>query len=125
MVKELHWKCANYLVKNYDTILLPDFRVSKMVQGKKLGVMTKRLLTMFSFYAFKQKLLFKCEQYNKKLIIVNECYTSCTCGKCGEINKNLKSSETFRCSNCELEIDRDAAGSRNILLKHLRLKETV
>jgi putative transposase len=59
--------------------------------------------------------------YNKKLIIVDESYTSCTCGQCGHIN-NIKGNEVFKCSKCYLKIDRDAGGSRNILLKNLKLQ---
>ena len=36
LVSELHWKTISFLVENYDIILLPDFRVSQMVKGKKL-----------------------------------------------------------------------------------------
>jgi hypothetical protein len=34
----------------------------------------------------------KCDIYKKRLIIVDESYTSCTCGRCGEINKRIKKS---------------------------------
>jgi transposase len=59
--------------------------------------------------------------YGKKLIIVDESYTSCTCGVCGIIN-NTKGKEVFDCSNCLLSIDRDATGSRNILIKNTTLR---
>jgi hypothetical protein len=65
LVEELHWKTISYLVKNYDTIILPDFRISGMVKGKKMSKMTKRLLQMFSFFSFKLKLKYKCESYKK------------------------------------------------------------
>ncbi|RHZ62220.1 hypothetical protein Glove_341g17 [Diversispora epigaea] len=45
-------------------------------------------------------------------------YTSKTCGNCGFIKKNLGESKTFRCDSCDLVIDRDVNGARNILLKH-------
>jgi len=50
-------------------------------------------------------------------MIVDESYTSKTCTKCGEQNKNLGSSKHFKCSKCGLEIDRDINGARNIYLK--------
>lgn len=120
-ISELHWKSIYYLIENYDTILLPDFRVSQMVRSKKLGKNTKRLMYMFSFHKFKERLKYKCSMYGKKLIIVDESYTSCTCGKCGTINQ-LKGNEIFKCKSCNLVIDRDIGGSRNILLKNLKLK---
>jgi IS605 OrfB family transposase len=117
-VNEMHWKSISYLVENYDTIIYPDFRVSQMIRSKKLTKMTKRLMSMYSFHSFRTKLEYKCSKYNKKLIIVDESYTSCTCGRCGHIN-NVRGNEVFHCVMCEIEMDRDASGSRNILLKHL------
>jgi len=122
LISELHWKVSSFLVENYDTILLPDFRISQMVRkGKKLGKMTRRLLNMFSFYKFKEKLQYKCSTYGKKLLIVDESYTSCTCGVCGEINK-MGGNETYLCQSCGLEIDRDVIASRNILIKNSTLR---
>lgn len=121
-VNELQWKTINYLIKNYDVILLPTFETSKMIKSRKLGRLTKRMMNMYSFYKFKEKLKYKCNIYGKKLIIVDESYTSCTCGVCGEINKELGGGETYKCNNCETEIDRDQNGSRNILLKNVTLR---
>jgi len=120
LVSELHWKTISFLVENYDIILLPDFRVSQMIKGKKLARITKRLMQMFSFYSFKEKLKYKCSMYNKKLIIVDESYTSCTCGRCGNIKRTKL--EIYSCNECGLVIDRDATGSRNIFIKNTRLR---
>ena len=122
LISEIHWKVSSFLVKNYDTILLPDFRISQMVRkGKKLGKMTRRLLNMFSFYKFKEKLQYKCSTYGKKLLIVDESFTSCTCGVCGEINR-MGGNEVYLCQKCGLEIDRDVTGARNILIKNSTLR---
>lgn len=121
LVNELHWKTISFLMENYDVILLPDFRVSQMIRKKKLGKMTKRLMCMFSFFSFKEKLKFKCATYGKKLIIVDESYTSCTCGRCGKIN-DVQGKEVFHCRFCGLEVDRDATGSRNIFIKNVSLR---
>ena len=122
LISELHWKVSSFLVENYDTILLPDFRTSQMVKrGKPLGKLTRRLLNMFSFYKFKEKLQYKCDMYGKKLLIVDESYTSCTCGVCGEINK-MGGKEIYLCQSCGLEIDRDVTGARNILIKNSTLR---
>jgi putative transposase len=121
LVQELHWKTISFLIKNYDTIILPDFRVSQMIRKRKLNRMTKRLMCMFSFHSFKEKLKYKCDMYKKKLIIVDESFTSCTCGRCGSINK-MKGNETYKCSSCKLVLDRDVLGSRNILIKNMGLR---
>ena len=121
LVSELHWKTISFLISNYDIIILPDFKVSQMLKKNNLSPMTKRLMSMFSFFNFKQKLQYKCQLYNKKLIIVDESYTSCTCGQCGEINKGIKGNETFICSHCHIKMDRDASAARNILIKNVKI----
>ena len=121
LVSELHFKTISYLLKNYDTILLPDFRISQMVKGKKLAKIVKRLLCMFSFHSFKEKLIFSGKRHGKKVIIVDESFTSQTCGQCGERNK-MGGLEFYRCSSCFFEVDRDVNGSRNILMKNLSLR---
>ena len=121
MVEELHWKTIFFLLENYDVIILPDFRVSQMIKKKKLSRMTKRLMCMFSFFSFKEKLKEKSRRYEKKVIIVDESYTSCTCGVCGHIN-NTKGNEVFKCSSCNLVLDRYVQGSRNIFIKNIILR---
>jgi IS605 OrfB family transposase len=79
LVNELHWKIIGFLTKNYDVIILPEFETSKMLKGKKISKMTKRLMQAFSFYKFKERLKMKCEERNCVLHIVDESYTSKTC----------------------------------------------
>ena len=38
---------------------------------------------MISYYKFLQRLTFKCSEYNIKLIVSEEAYTSKVCCKCG------------------------------------------
>jgi len=117
-ITELHWKTISYLTARYDKIMMPDFRISKMVKGKKLNKMTKRLLYMFSYYSFIEKLKFKCKNTKTRLYIVDESYTSKTCTRCGQIN-NVGASERYECERCRIKIDRDVNGSRNIMLKNM------
>ncbi len=119
MVDDLHWKTINYLTDNYKTILYPDFRISGMVKGKKLHKSTKRMMYMYSFFKFKQRLEWKCQRKGVNLLIVDESYTSKTCTCCGKLN-DTKGKETLCCFSCETEVDRDAAGARNILIKNTR-----
>lgn len=118
MVKELHNKVIHFLIENYDLIILPDFRISGMVRKKNLSRQTKRLLYMFSFYRFKERLTYQCKRYNKDLLIVDESYTSKTCGCCGILN-DVQGCETYICKTCGLIVDRDVNGSRNILIKNI------
>jgi transposase len=76
---------------------------------------------MFSFYKFRERLEYKCSIYNKKLFLVDESYTSKTCGNCGILNE-VGSNELFTCSTCNIGMDRDVNGSRNIFIKNVRLR---
>jgi len=117
-VNELHWKTISYLVRNYDKIIIPDFRISGMVKQKKLNRTTKRLLYMFGFHSFIEKLKFKCKNTDTRLYIVGEEYTSKTCTQCGKIN-NIGSLEIYHCIECGMVVDRDVNGSRNIMIKNM------
>lgn len=117
LVNELHWKTIGFLTKNYDTIVIPEFPVSKMVRGHKLKKITKRLMYTFKFYQFKERLKIKCIDRGCKLHIVDESFTSKTCGKCGKLNNELGASKIFECPSCGIVIDRDINGARNILIK--------
>ena len=118
MVDEMHWKVIKYLTDNYNVILYPDFRISQMIRSKKIGKTTKKMMCMYSFFRFREKLKYKCRVKNVRLIIVDESYTSKTCGVCGHLN-DTGGKEMLVCDKCNNEIDRDASGSRNILLKTL------
>ena len=54
-----------------------------------------------------------------KLFLVDESFTSKTCTRCGWLNQSLGKSKTFVCKNCDLNIDRDINGARNILIKNI------
>lgn len=120
-INEIHNKTIAFLISNYDNIIIPEFRIQDMMRSKKLNKMTKRLMCMYSFHSFKEKLLFKCNQYNKRFILVTEEYTSKTCTNCGVIN-DVGGSELYKCSDCGIEIDRDINGARNIFIKNIVLR---
>lgn len=37
LVSELHWKTISFLLSNYSTIIIPDFRISGMVRTNKIS----------------------------------------------------------------------------------------
>jgi putative transposase len=122
LTEELHWKIISYLIKNYDLIMMSEFRISSMVKGHKLSRQTKRLLYMFRHYSFIQKLKYKVQVHNKKLYLVDEIYTSKTCTNCGNLKMGLGSSEKYNCESCGISIDRDVNGSRNIYIKNIKAR---
>ena len=123
IVTDLHWKTINFLTNNFKTIILPKFKVKDMTQltAKCRNISSKsvRKMLQLSHYNFQEKLKCKIKMNNNNLILVNECYTSKTCGNCGYIDKKLGTKKTYKCSECNASIDRDINGARNILLKTL------
>ncbi len=120
-VNELHWKTISFLIENYDNIIIPEFRIKGMLKSNKISKMTKRLMAMFSFHTFKERLLFKCKMHNKKFMLVTEEYTSKTCTNCGALNDTY-GKEYLQCQHCNIKMDRDVNGSRNILIKNTVLR---
>ena len=126
MVKDLHFKTARFLCLNYKVILLPIFETQNMISKKKkrkIRKKTVRQLVTLSHYMFQQRLLNKSLEFtNCNVVIVDESYTSKTCGNCGKLNHKLGGSKTFKCNlelqGCGIEMDRDANGARNILIKN-------
>jgi putative transposase len=124
LVDECHKKLVKFLCANYDVILLPAFRTSEMVARAErvIGPKTARHLATWSHYRFKQRLLFKRQEYPWcKVVICTEEYTSKTCGVCGALNHGLGTSKHFQCPSCHASLDRDVNAARNILLKHMSL----
>ena len=115
-VSELHWKTIHYLMLNYDHIIIPDFKISGMLRGRKISRQTKRMLCMYSFHSFMVKLKYQCKRNGKKLYVMDESYTSKTCTCCGILN-NVGGREVYVCNGCGIIVDRDINGSRNILIK--------
>ncbi len=137
LVKELHNQTANYLVKNYKRILIPEFKTQEMIKNvnltdnkqkarvNKLDKRVKFVLLMLSHYRFRQHLTNKCVEYGCQIDVVTEEYTSMCCTKCGSLSKKYNGREKH-CDNCGYKINRDVNGARNILLKnakqHIKLR---
>ena len=104
LIEEMHNKLCIFLCKNFDMILIPNFRTKEMVG--ELKSKTARNMQTMSHYTFKEKLKVKGKEYGTIVIEVNEAFTSRTCGKCGNINKKSKSKD-YKCKKCKVQIDRD------------------
>ena len=120
VIRDLHYKTAHHLLRNYKHIFLPTFNAHAIAKHCRLTRRVKRRLNTLSFYQFRLRLLDTLQFYQGAEIHTgSEAYTSKTCGRCGELNDQLGSSETFHCPSCGLRADRDAHAARNILLRHL------
>jgi putative transposase len=112
---EFHWKIANFLTKRYSTIVMGNLCPQRMSSG--LRTKTNRDMFAQSHWMFLERLRFKCRERQVPLFVVQEHYTSKTCGCCGVIN-DVGSSKVYRCPTCGHVADRDINAARNILLKH-------
>ena len=84
---------------------------------KKLSRQSKFLLNNLSHYRFKQHLLNKAKEYGCTVNIITEEFTSKCCSNCGFLSDTYKNRLKI-CPFCNLKIDRDLNGSRNILIKN-------
>jgi putative transposase len=116
---ELHAKAARFLVDNFDIILIPTFETSQMVtrKNRRLRSKTVRSLLTWAHHAFKKRLKEVAFQAGKRVIEVDEAYTSKTCSWSGEI-VNVGSSEYIRGSD-GIQMHRDVNGARGIFLRAL------
>ncbi len=116
IVNDFHWKISSFLTRNYKEILLPIFESSKM--KKNLNNYTNRYLDILSHYKFKQKMIYQSKKYGSELKIVDESYSTKTCGNCGCMNHFVGNSNLFWCPYCKIELERDYQAARNILIKN-------
>jgi putative transposase len=116
ITNDLHNQTISMLTKNFNTILLPKFGTSEMLEGKFLHSTTKRRMQSLSHYRFQQKLIYQCCKKGNQLFLVGEEYTTKTCGNCGQ-RKEVGSDKVYTCLECGYTMDRDVHGARNILIK--------
>jgi putative transposase len=114
----LHHQLANWLVKNYQVIMIGKLPKGIISRNKKLPTTVKRAYNALAHYKFRCVLRDKCLRHGKVYLENDERYTSKTCSHCGHLN-DVGSSETYKCSCSPLQWDRDLNGARNIMLKTL------
>jgi transposase len=122
IISDTHWQFVNWMTKKPDcsVILLPEFK-SQEIKKPGARAYNNKLLNFNRHYQFEQRLKWKCLKLGIKLLKVDECYTSKTCGLCGAINQGLTLNDrVFNCINsgCQNKnIDRDYHAARNILIR--------
>ncbi len=111
LVKDMHYKCATYLVSNYSIIGIPPFETSKMVTGS-LHKKTKLEMLDWCHFKFKTRLISKARQLSH-ILHPDESYTTQSCTKCGTLN-DVGGAKIYECKKCQHKIGRDDGSSRSI-----------
>ncbi len=120
LINEVHKQLAKFLATNYDLVMIPKFDTFQMIRKstRKIHSSSVRQMTTWAHYRFRERLIFKCRQYNCRVAVVDEAWTSKTCSSCGHINYALGANKTFACPACHVIMDRDVNGAKNIFLKN-------
>jgi IS605 OrfB family transposase len=118
-VDDAQWKIINDLVKNYGTIMIGELSTQSIVNKttSKMTAEMKELSYKLKFYEFRQRLKYKCAVNGVKYKLIDEWGTSKMCTNCTHYDDNLGKKRTYNCSNCNINIDRDIVGGRNITMK--------
>lgn len=100
------------IVSDYDIICIEDLNVLGMLSNHHLA----KAISDTSFSIFRSMLEYKCDWYDKKLVVIDRFYPSSkTCSKCGWKKNDLTLSDRlFKCKNCGIEINRDLNAAINI-----------
>ena len=121
LVRDLHCKLAKYLCENYSYVLLPAFETQRKVRRgqRRIGSKTVRAMMTWSHYSFRRRLVDKAREYPwVRVVIVDEAYTTITCGLCGRVRSRFDD-KVFLCPSCRNRSDRDLHAARNVLLRFL------
>ena len=110
---------VNELLKYNDVVFMEDLNVSGMLRNHHLA----RAINEVGFFRFKQVLVDKANNNDKKVVFVDRFYPSSkTCHNCGYINKNLTLKDRqWICPQCGEVIERDYNAALNILDEGLRI----
>ena len=116
---ELHYKLSVWLTDHFDNIIIPKFGSKNMVKksNRKIGKVTVREMMTLAHGKFLEKLKNKAESKGVNVIIVDEKYTTMTCGRCHRRKYNIKAAKEWICNNCSWHHGRDSNAARNIGFK--------
>lgn len=102
-------KISNSLIRKFDLIVIEDLNTKAMSKG----IFAKQINDV-AWSSFFQKLLYKAESADKKVIKVNPNGTSQTC-ICGQRVEKILRVRWHQCSNCGLSCHRDIVSAQVIL----------
>lgn len=109
-------KLSTKIIRENQTIVLEDLRVSNMLQNHKLALSIQEA----SWFEFRRMIEYKASWYGRDVIIAPSNYPSSQlCSYCGTRSKQTKdlSVRTYVCEKCGAHLDRDWNAAVN--LEHL------
>jgi putative transposase len=106
-------RASTSLVHKADLIVIEDLAVNNMVRNRHLA----RAISGCGWGEFRRQLEYKCEQYGRRLVVIDRWYPSSkTCSACGHLLADLSlSTRNWRCPSCGTRHDRDINAAKNIL----------
>jgi transposase len=123
LMQQFHAKTACDLLERFEHVILPRFS-TRNIHKLKLPKAEERFAKQLNHFKFRGVLQDKTWKYSGRVVwLCSEFQTTMCCGRCGVLNRDVGSSETFRCAEtrggkCPLEeAPRDAHAARNIYLK--------
>ena len=120
-------KITRNIIENTDanTIIIGKLDVKQMAAKRPKASKRKRSTNRGTHNSghigrFAQFLTYKAEKAGKKIIRIDESYTSKKCCVCGTIKDMLLGNRTYECDICGNILDRDQNSSVNILLRYFK-----
>lgn len=113
---------SNKLIFENQEIYMEDLKVANMIKNRKLA----KAISEASWRQFRNILEYKCNWYKRRLIFCNTYFASSKiCSNCGHKKEDLKLSDRiYKCSNCNLEINRDVNAAINLVNYNPTVKNT-
>ena len=111
---QLHWKLIKSLLDENDVVFFGDIKSHDIVKDGNNSSLNQEFNDL-KFYRLKQRLIYKSKTRGKKVILVNEKYTSMTCSICGNLKK--MTDRIYNCKGCKTTVDRDINAAKNILMR--------
>lgn len=116
LIGDFQWKLCHWYLKRYDTIIIPRLYVSR-----KYTKEARKLQDAMKHCQFVDRLVYKsCLYPHSEIHECKEHYTTQACTNCRSLKTNV--GDTVSCRECGFKIHRDVGASRNMVVKHIKLK---
>jgi IS605 OrfB family transposase len=112
---QLHWEFISSILEDNDIVYFGDIKSHGIVKNGKNKYLNQEFNDI-KFYQLKQKLVYKATTLGKKVVLVNERYTSMCCAECGSPYK--VDGRIYSCVKCKNDcVDRDVNAAKNIFMR--------